>query len=164
MEAVVHELIQSTRINFPAAQIFRPPATWDVNIVIRPHYSPCLGWKSSTLPVRIGVGLQSVQLGSCILRTAQVLAAADPSGLRHDNRRPYELRSCSFALSPHPTADGSATVTQGLTSVQASVFGPREPRQRAGVAHDKASIVVEVGVVPWAQGQGQGRGRSRGDK
>jgi exosome complex component RRP41 len=86
------------------------------------------------------------------------------SGLRHDNRRPYELRACNFAIAPHAAADGSATVTQGLTTVQASVFGPREARQRAGVAHDRASVVVEVGNVPWAQGGGQGRGRSRGDK
>ncbi|TXT07345.1 hypothetical protein VHUM_03065 [Vanrija humicola] len=86
------------------------------------------------------------------------------AGLRHDNRRPYELRSFASTLSTHPAADGSATVTQGLTSVQASVFGPREPRQKAGAAHDKASLVVEVGVVPWAQGVGQGSRRSRGDK
>lgn len=84
-------------------------------------------------------------------------------GLRHDNRRPYELRSCSFELSPHPRADGSATATQGLTSVQASVFGPREPRQRSGAAHDHAVVSVEVGVAPWAQGA-FGRGKSRGDK
>jgi exosome complex component RRP41 len=84
------------------------------------------------------------------------------AGLRHDNRRPYELRAVSLALAPHAGADGSATVTQGLTSVQASVFGPREPRQRAGAAHDRASVVVEVGNVPWAQGGA--KGRSRGDK
>lgn len=84
------------------------------------------------------------------------------AGLRHDNRRPYELRACAFELSPHPSADGSATATQGLTSVQASVFGPREPKQRALVSHDHASVVVDVGVAPWSQTGG--RIRSRGDK
>ncbi|WWC59108.1 uncharacterized protein I303_101656 [Kwoniella dejecticola CBS 10117] len=84
-------------------------------------------------------------------------------GLRHDARRPYELRSTSFQLNTHPTAEGSSTVTQGLTTVQVSIFGPREPRQRSQASHDKAIISVEVGVVPWAQGGG-GVKRVRGDK
>ncbi|WWC87253.1 uncharacterized protein L201_002141 [Kwoniella dendrophila CBS 6074] len=83
-------------------------------------------------------------------------------GLRHDARRPYELRSTSFQLNTHPTAEGSATVTQGLTTIQVSIFGPREPRQRSNASHDRAIISVEVGVVPWAQGGG-GK-RVRGDK
>ncbi|WWD00213.1 hypothetical protein V866_007122 [Kwoniella sp. B9012] len=83
-------------------------------------------------------------------------------GLRHDARRPYELRSTSFQLDTHPTAEGSSTVTQGLTTVQVSVFGPREPKSRSTASHDKAIINVEVGVVPWAQGGG-GK-RIRGDK
>ncbi|KLT41969.1 ribosomal protein S5 domain 2-like protein [Cutaneotrichosporon oleaginosum] len=85
------------------------------------------------------------------------------AGLRHDNRRPYELRACAFTLAAHPQADGSAGATQGLTHVQASVYGPREPRQRSGAAHDHAVVSVEVGVAPWAQGA-FGRGKSRGDK
>ncbi|KAL7423347.1 Exosome non-catalytic core component [Cryptotrichosporon argae] len=88
------------------------------------------------------------------------------AGLRHDNRRPYELRAIALALDTAPHADGSATVTQGLTTVLASVSGPREPRTKGGggggQAHDRASVVVEVGVAPWAQGQA--RARSRGDK
>ncbi|BEI93197.1 uncharacterized protein CcaverHIS019_0508250 [Cutaneotrichosporon cavernicola] len=84
------------------------------------------------------------------------------AGLRHDNRRPYELRACAFTLDPHPQADGSASATQGLTHVLASVYGPREPRQRSGAAHDHAVVTVEVGVAPWAQGML--RGKSRGDK
>ncbi|WVW78828.1 hypothetical protein I302_100790 [Kwoniella bestiolae CBS 10118] len=83
-------------------------------------------------------------------------------GLRHDARRPYELRSTSFQLNTHPTAEGSSTVTQGLTTVQVSVFGPREPKLRSTASHDRAVINVEVGVVPWAQGGG-GK-RIRGDK
>ncbi|WVQ83871.1 hypothetical protein IAT38_006015 [Cryptococcus sp. DSM 104549] len=83
-------------------------------------------------------------------------------GLRHDARRPYELRSTSFTLTTHPSSDGSATATQGLTSVSASVFGPREPRMRSQAAHDRAVVSVEVGVVPWAAGAGARR--TRGDK
>lgn len=81
-------------------------------------------------------------------------------GLRHDSRRPYELRSTSFQLSTHPSADGSSTVTQGLTCVSVAVFGPREPKLRSTSNHDRASVVVEVGVSGWAA---QGRGQ-RGDK
>ena len=83
------------------------------------------------------------------------------SGLRHDARRPYELRSISAHLSSSPHADGSAKVTQGLTSVSVAVSGPREPKQRQGVSHERANVVVEVGVVPWAQ---SGMKRSRGDR
>lgn len=100
---------------------------------------------------------------SLISRDQSSLLLVLTAGLRHDNRRPYELRACSFELDPHPQADGSATATQGLTSVQASVFGPREPRQRSGAAHDHAVVTVDVGVAPWAQGA-FGRGKSRGDK
>ncbi|CAD6586565.1 MAG: Exosome non-catalytic core component, partial [Tremellales sp. Tagirdzhanova-0007] len=84
--------------------------------------------------------------------------------LRHDARRPYELRNLTLQLSSHPASDGSATVSSGLTSVSASVFGPREPRQRMGgnAGHDRAVITVEVGVAPWA-GAREVR-RTRGDK
>ena len=87
---------------------------------------------------------------------------SDNPGLRHDARRPYELRALSLTLSPNTQADGSATVTQGLTTVSVSVFGPREPKQRASSNHDRAVLTVEVGVAPWA-GTGAQR-RTRGDK
>lgn len=83
-------------------------------------------------------------------------------GLRHDARRPYELRSLDLQLSTHPSADGSATVSQGLTTVQVSVYGPREGKQKANAVHDRANISVEVGVASWAQ-TGGGK-RARGDK
>lgn len=87
---------------------------------------------------------------------------AEESGLRHDSRRPYELRSMSFQLLPHPHADGSATVSQGLTSVQVAIFGPREPKSRSSSHPERAVISVEVGVVPWAQSGGAKK--SRGDR
>ena len=83
-------------------------------------------------------------------------------GLRHDARRPYELRTVSLQLSTHPSADGSSTVSQGLTVVSCCIFGPREPKQRSFQSHDRATVVVEVGVAPWA-GAREVR-RSRGDK
>ena len=90
------------------------------------------------------------------------VSRADVPGLRHDARRPYELRSLSFQLLPHPQADGSATVTQGLTSVQVAIYGPREPKTRSASNAERAVISVEVGVVPWAQSGGAKR--SRGDR
>nr|ODO01001.1 exosome complex component RRP41 [Cryptococcus depauperatus CBS 7855] len=83
-------------------------------------------------------------------------------GLRVDVRRPYELRSTTFRLGTHPACDGSATAIQGLTHVQVSIFGPREPQNRAQVNHDRASVVVEVGIVPWVTGGGAKK--TRGDK
>ncbi|KAK4685587.1 exosome complex component RRP41, partial [Tremellales sp. Uapishka_1] len=88
------------------------------------------------------------------------LEILNDGGLRHDARRPYELRSTSFQLATHPSADGSSSVTQGLTSVSVAVFGPREAKLRSNTNHDRANLVVEVGVASWAQ---QGK-RSRGDK
>jgi len=67
-----------------------------------------------------------------------------------------------MTFSPQAHADGSATMQQGLTTVMVSVFGPREPRSRANAIHDRANLVVEVGVAGWSQpGVGQ---RNRGDK
>jgi exosome complex component RRP41 len=68
----------------------------------------------------------------------------------------------SLRLTPHNTADGSSTVQQGLTTVTATVFGPREPKQRGQSNHDRANLVVDVGVAAWAQ-QGANR-KARGDK
>ncbi|WVR04293.1 hypothetical protein IAU60_001293 [Kwoniella sp. DSM 27419] len=90
------------------------------------------------------------------------LEILNDGGLRHDARRPYELRSTSFNLAAQTGAEGSSSVTQGLTTVAVSVFGPREPRQRSQASHDRAVVSVEVGVVPWAQGGGSKR--ARGDK
>lgn len=69
-----------------------------------------------------------------------------------------------MTFSPQANADGSATMQQGLTTVSATVFGPREPKgqSRSLVHHDKAFISVEVGEAAWAQ-QG-GSKRTRGDK
>lgn len=91
------------------------------------------------------------------------LEILNDGGMRHDARRPYELRSLSLFLSPHPTSDGSATVTSGLTSVTAIVYGPREPKAGSGGGnHDGAVVNVDVGVAPWA-GTREVR-RVRGDK
>ncbi|WFC97904.1 Exosome non-catalytic core component [Malassezia yamatoensis] len=97
-----------------------------------------------------------------------------------DGRRPLELRSMEFKLSPHlagstslvPTSasaagrpDGSAQVTQGLTSVCVYIYGPREPgrvSRAPTVRQDRAGIHVEIAVAPW--GGIERRHRTRNDR
>ena len=84
-------------------------------------------------------------------------------GFRSDGRRQYELRSIGIDLSQQGHADGCATITHGLTQVQVSVFGPREPKMRSHTIHDRrANLNVEVSMAPFSTGDR--RKRSRGDK
>jgi len=83
-------------------------------------------------------------------------------GYRSDGRRSLELRSFSIQLSTHPSADGSATVTHGLTTVAVTVFGPREAKNRSQTIHDRAIINVEVNEAPFSTTDRRKRGR--GDK
>ncbi|EJU04550.1 ribosomal protein S5 domain 2-like protein [Dacryopinax primogenitus] len=82
--------------------------------------------------------------------------------LRSDGRRPLELRSFSAELTTHPSADGSASVSHGLTQVTACVYGPREAKNRAQTMHDRALVNIEVEVAPWA-GEVR-RQRTKGDR
>lgn len=91
-----------------------------------------------------------------------------------DGRQPQELRSLEFELSPHKSGmttslasavtlpDGSARVSQGFSTVCAYVYGPREP-SRAGrapsIRSDRASIQVEMAVVPWSTTERRSRGK-----
>ncbi|BGP51577.1 Exosome non-catalytic core component [Rhodotorula kratochvilovae] len=118
-----------------------------------------------------------------------------PSALRLDSRLPLELRDISFSILPSPPAasssssssfsatappagaDGYALASHGLTSVAASVFGPREgqrsgPWSSAGTGQgagggvgaaaggaqkgDRGTVNVEVGVAAWSERVGQG--------
>ncbi|THH14697.1 hypothetical protein EW146_g5673 [Bondarzewia mesenterica] len=83
-------------------------------------------------------------------------------GFRSDGRRAYELRDMTFDMSEQAGADGSATVTHGLTHVSVSVFGPREAKMRSQTLHNRANINVEVTLAPFSTGER--RKRSRGDK
>lgn len=83
---------------------------------------------------------------------------------RADGRRPNELRSLSLLLSPHVQADGSATVTHGLTSVMVTVHGPHEARTRANLLHDRGAISVQVDVPGWSGATVSGQRRGRNDK
>ncbi|GJJ16125.1 hypothetical protein Clacol_010405 [Clathrus columnatus] len=81
-------------------------------------------------------------------------------GYRSDGRRQYELRNFDIDFSgSNSTADGYCTVTHGLTTVIAFVFGPREASQRNLTMHDRAIINVEVNVAPFSSNDRRRRGR-----
>ncbi|KIJ28171.1 hypothetical protein M422DRAFT_54726 [Sphaerobolus stellatus SS14] len=84
-------------------------------------------------------------------------------GYRSDGRKQFELRNFAIDLSSSSSnADGSSVVSHGLTTVMATVFGPREARMRSLTMHDRAVINVEVGIAPFSSGERRRRGR--GDK
>lgn len=93
------------------------------------------------------------------------LEILNSGSLRLDGRRPDELRSVALHITPekaqfndfstfnsgtNPNSDGSARVEQGLTVAHASVFGPRESKQRSNTLHDRAVIQCEVTIEPWS--------------
>ncbi|MCO5565963.1 hypothetical protein L7F22_019638 [Adiantum nelumboides] len=105
------------------------------------------------------------------------LEILNSGSLRLDGRRPHELRSLALHITPenahsnefssfnsgtNPKSDGSARVEQGLTVVHASVYGPREAKQRSNTLHDRAVIQCEVTIEPWS-GRDR-RKRSRADR
>ncbi|CED82449.1 Exosomal 3'-5' exoribonuclease complex, subunit Rrp41 and related exoribonucleases [Phaffia rhodozyma] len=85
-------------------------------------------------------------------------------GLRSDFRRPHELRTFSLSIptSSSSSADGIATCSHGLTTVIATVHGPREAKMRSATLFDRAVLNIEVGVGSWAGNERRRRGR--GDK
>ncbi|KAF9554015.1 hypothetical protein CPC08DRAFT_767070 [Agrocybe pediades] len=83
-------------------------------------------------------------------------------GFRSDGRRQFELRSINIDLSQQGHADGSASISHGLTHVLVSVFGPREAKNRSQTIHDRANLNVELSITAFSTGDR--RKRSRGDK
>jgi ribonuclease PH len=59
--------------------------------------------------------------------------------------------------------DGSASVSQGLTAVSASVFGPREAKNRRDTIHDRATLNVQIVMAPFASSTSRRR-RGKNDK
>ena len=96
------------------------------------------------------------------LSQASRIEILNDGGFRSDGRRQHELRDMTIDLSQQGQADGSAIVTHGLTQVLASVFGPREAKQRRETIHDRANINVEINIAAFSTGER--RKRSRGDK
>lgn len=71
-------------------------------------------------------------------------------GLRHDGRRPDELRPIRMETGIFNNADGSAMVEYGRTRVVAAVYGPREPLQRFPLLPDKATLRVRYHMAPFS--------------
>ncbi|KAF9067187.1 ribosomal protein S5 domain 2-type protein [Rhodocollybia butyracea] len=84
-------------------------------------------------------------------------------GYRSDGRRQYELRTLTIDLSPQGSgADGSASLTHGLTQVSVCVFGPREAKMRSQTFHDRANVNIEVSIAAFSASERRRRGK--GDK
>lgn len=83
-------------------------------------------------------------------------------GFRSDGRKQFELRDMVIDLAQQSTADGSASLSHGLTQVQVSVFGPREAKMRSQTMYDRANVNVELSIASFSTGER--RKRSRNDK
>lgn len=78
------------------------------------------------------------------------LKLVDDKGLRHDGRRPDEMRPVKMQVGVLSNADGSAIVEYGKTKIIAAVYGPREPVQRFMVLPDKAVLRVRYHMAPFS--------------
>ncbi|KAG8466400.1 hypothetical protein KFE25_002156 [Diacronema lutheri] len=85
-----------------------------------------------------------------------------PEGLRADGRRQAEIRRFICKLeTTDGRADGAAFVAQGNTHVAAAVHGPQDPSgSTRKMAHDRAIIVCELAMAPFAMGEWNPRGPS----
>ncbi|MEB3774279.1 MAG: exosome complex exonuclease Rrp41 [Desulfurococcales archaeon] len=82
-------------------------------------------------------------------------------GLRHDGRRPDELRQVRMEVDVLENADGSALVEFGGTKVLAAVYGPREPIQKYIVLPDKAVLRVRYHMAPFSTSERKSPAPSR---
>ncbi|MCE4613690.1 MAG: exosome complex exonuclease Rrp41 [Desulfurococcales archaeon] len=78
------------------------------------------------------------------------LRLIDEKGLRHDGRRPDELRPVAMRVGVLSNADGSALFEIGKTKVLAAVYGPREPPQRHTMLPDRAVLRVRYHMAPFS--------------
>lgn len=79
------------------------------------------------------------------------VALIDPStGLRHDGRRPDEMRPVRMSVGVLPNAQGSALVEFGKTKVIAAVYGPREALPRFMTLPDRAILRVRYHMAPFS--------------
>ncbi|MEN2999899.1 MAG: exosome complex exonuclease Rrp41 [Acidilobaceae archaeon] len=85
----------------------------------------------------------------------------DERGLRHDGRRPDEMRPVSMKVGVLANASGSAMVEYGKTKVLAAVYGPREPTQRFMVLPEKAILRVRYHMAPFSTSERKSPAPSR---
>jgi exosome complex component RRP41 len=70
--------------------------------------------------------------------------------VRHDGRKPNELRPIRMELGVLSNADGSALVEYGRTRVVAAVYGPREAHPRHIALPDRAVIRCRYHMAPFS--------------
>ncbi|MCE4611175.1 MAG: exosome complex exonuclease Rrp41 [Desulfurococcales archaeon] len=85
-----------------------------------------------------------------VVKRPEGLVLVSPEGLRHDGRRPEDLRPVKMEVGVFKNADGSALVEYGKTRVVAAVYGPREPLQRFPLLPDKATLRVRYHMAPFS--------------
>lgn len=71
-------------------------------------------------------------------------------GLRHDGRKPDELRPIRIEIGVLNNADGSALVEFGKTKVVAAVYGPREIHPKHMTLPDRALIRCRYHMAPFS--------------
>ncbi len=71
-------------------------------------------------------------------------------GLRHDGRKPDELRPIRIEVGVLSNADGSALVEFGRTKVVAAVYGPREIHPKHMTLPDRALIRCRYHMAPFS--------------
>jgi len=74
----------------------------------------------------------------------------EKTGLRHDGRRPDQLRPIKMAVGVIPKAQGSALVEMGRTKVVAAVYGPRETLPRHVTLPDRAIVRLRYHMAPFS--------------
>jgi exosome complex component RRP41 len=82
-------------------------------------------------------------------------------GLRHDGRRPDELRPVKMEIGVLSNADDSALVEFGRTRVLAAVYGPREPPQKYMLLPDRAILRVRYHMAPFSTSERKSPAPSR---
>ncbi len=74
----------------------------------------------------------------------------EETGLRHDGRRPDELRPLRMEVGVLGNAQGSAIVEYGRTRVMAAVYGPREALPRHMTLPDRAILRIRYHMAPFS--------------
>ncbi|MEB3844347.1 MAG: exosome complex exonuclease Rrp41 [Desulfurococcales archaeon] len=85
----------------------------------------------------------------------------DENGLRHDGRKPDELRPIEMKVGVLANSDGSALVKFGRTHVLAAVYGPKEPIQKFVLLPDRAVLRVRYHMAPFSTSERKSPAPSR---
>ena len=85
-----------------------------------------------------------------MIKKRDIVLLDEKTGLRHDGRRPEQMRPVKMAIGVIPKAQGSAIVEMGKTKVIAAVYGPREALPRHMTLPDRAIIRLRYHMAPFS--------------